>query len=531
MADVQNLAEYKVSIDGTSYDLMNIPPKNSPLVRTQKGAILKGLQLDEVTRGLARARKLYWCAYNGVAGFAGIRAKIVNLQDRLGQLCEKTVAALDEFEAQSNSVLENLNLTFKYLVDPEQREVALEFLASSAEAASNLAATAGSLAKDFETQASETFAAAGDTELAKGFSEQQKRDFEKMAREIEGKEAGAKKAAEEYDTLAKDYQQKYEEARHDASVESERAFISSIVGAVTKPFAAGLGAFAQAYAMKNPAVAAGTVASSLKQQNAPQTADTSQDQPEQDSDTPSDDAQKPDANTASGQDSNTSNQSKDPNATKKAAAAGAAAAADETAKGLGEASAKATEAAKSARDKEIIILKAQQEIAKARIEQISLLAQYAVDLKNIKQQSEITETTVRSLHIAIGALRSVAVTLRTAQKFWTQMQTFCLRLNSPTSGMQADVKRMSKVSKAVQNAYFKGDSKFKEHVVTYYAGWLAISLVVAEYREAAEKVANGIYDDIKLNPSTEASIGIAQQLGKELELEASAEIAELKKAA
>lgn len=130
MGEVKNLADYQVSIDGVAYDLMNVPPENSPLVRRQKAAILKDLQLEDITIGLARARKLYWCAYNGVAGFGSLRAKVVLLQDSLGQLCSGTAAALDEFQDKSKSVLENLNLTFKYLVDPEQREIALAFLDS-----------------------------------------------------------------------------------------------------------------------------------------------------------------------------------------------------------------------------------------------------------------------------------------------------------------------------------------------------------------------------------------------------------------
>lgn len=514
MGEVENLADYQVSIDGVAYDLMNVPPVNSPLVRQQKAAILKDLQLEDITIGLARARKLYWCAYNGVAGFGSLRAKVVLLQDRLGQLCSGTAAALDKFQHESKSVLENLNLTFKYLVDPEQREIALAFLDSSAEAASKLADVAGELAEKFEKQATDTFAAVSDTEIQKGLTEENKRKFEQVQHETEGRVAGATKAANEYDALTKDYQQKYEDARHDAAVESERAFISSIVSSVIKPFAAGAGAFAQAYAMENPAVAAATVAKSM--QNQPQTSD-------------GDDTTQERAGDETATTDATDDESKSgPSAGKKAAAAATAAAADEAAKSLREASDKAAERAKSAEDRVIVILKAQQEIAKARIEQVSLLAQYAVDLKNISQQIEVTEATVMSLHIAIGALKAVAVSLRSAQQFWQQMRTFCERLNDPTSGMQADIKRMSKFSTKVQDAYFKGDQTFKAHVVTYYGSWLAISLVTAEYREAAVKVGRGVYDDIEKNPDTQRSIGLARDLGEELELEANAEIAQLK---
>lgn len=516
MGEVKNLADYQVSIDGVAYDLMNVPPENSPLVRRQKAAILKDLQLEDITIGLARARKLYWCAYNGVAGFGSLRAKVVLLQDSLGQLCSGTAAALDEFQDKSKSVLENLNLTFKYLVDPEQREIALAFLDSSAEAASKLADVAGKLAEKFEKQATDTFAAVSDTEIQKGLTEENKRKFEQVQHETEGRVAGATKAANEYDALTKDYQQKYEDARHDAAVESERAFISSIVSSVIKPFAAGAGAFAQAYAMENPAVAAGTVAKSMQNQNQPQTSDGD------------DDAQEPAGDQTATTDATDDKSKSGPSAGKKAAAAATAAAADEAAKSLGEASDKAAERAKSAEDRVIVILKAQQEIAKARIEQVSLLAQYAVDLKNISQQIQVTEATVMSLHIAIGALKAVAVSLRSAQQFWQQMRTFCERLNDPTSGMQADIKRMSKFSTKIQDAYFKGDQTFKAHVVTYYGSWLAISLVTAEYREAAVRVGKGVYDDIRKNPDTQQSIGLARDLGTELEIEANAEIAQLK---
>lgn len=509
MAEIQNLADYKVAIDGRAYDLLTVPPKDSPIVQQQKEKILDGLSLDEVVRGLARARKLYWCAYNGVAGFANLRNQVTTLQDELAQLSRKTIDALGDFDTQSTSVLTNMNKVFKYLVQPGEMDVALGFLKSCASAASRLSDKAGTLANDFDKLADKTFATSNGAAVEQGLSEQQKRDYEQKNKELQGRIAKAEVAAKEFDKLSKDYKQKYEEAHHDAEKESERAFISSIVSAVTKPFSAGLGAFSQAYAQKNPAVAAATVANASQAQN----------QAEQDGGQ----AQPPAAANTSPAGGPTG-----PSTGKQAAAAGAAAAAEQSAKSISEAADKAADSAKSARDKEIAIIKAQQAVDTARIEQVSLLAQFAVDLKNVSEQIGVSNATIMSLQIAIGALRTVATSLRNASMFWSHMKVFCDRLNDPDSGLQADVQRMNGLSAEKQIKYFKGDEDFKADVVTYYAGWLALSLVVQEYRAATMKVRDGLYEDIKKNPDTRQSIALAQSLGDELLAESEADLKSLR---
>jgi hypothetical protein len=508
MADIQSMDDYKVIIDGQSYNLLQVPPANSPVVNAQRESILAGLKLDDVITGLERARGLLWCAYNGVAGFAPLRVQVLTRQDELAELCRKSFDSLASFDRISQDVLKNMSQVFKNLVIPAQLPIALGFLKSCASGAQRLADKAHELATDFDKLASSTFKTCCDTQLQEGLTEQQKLDFEQKSKEMQAQVARAQTASTEYDKLSKDYQKKYEDAHADAEKESDRAFTIALTSAIVKPLAAGLGAFAQMYtASKNPAAAVAVALDSNRQKGKPE--EGAAEEPKED-------------------DAAETSPDKGPSDAKKAAAAGAAEAAKETAKTIGETADKQADAANSARERELVILKAQQQIEMARVEQMSQLAQYAVELKNLEAQVGVSKTTVMSLHIASGALKAVVVSLRNAAMFWDHMKIFLERLNDPDVGLQADIKRAKDWDLSLQVDYFKTDDDFKTDVVTHYAGWLAISLIAKEYAKQAVAVRDKVYANVKSNPTTEDSIPLARQLGEQLFLETQADLTSAK---
>jgi hypothetical protein len=514
MADVQNIDDFKVDYNGTSYSLLTVPAENSPVVQEQTGKILVNLKLDEIVAGLAKSDDLLRCAYNGVAGKGSLRAAVLGLQHDLKDACDETMLALADFERGSRDVLANMNGMFRFLVQPGKTGLALNYFARCSTAAKSLADRASGLAERFHDLSGKTVNTAKDTEKEKGLSEDQQRAFETQTGELNAKIAEADTKSRELTKRCADLQTQYESAHSDAEKEADRAFAIGMVGAIMKPLAAGLGSAAAAYGASRTGGLSALLAP------APKT-DGGSDEKESGSG---------DGDTSSG-DSSPEKSSTDPaakpksdsTAGKQAALDGGAAAAKEGADALGKESDKSDERAKSARDLEMQILKMQQEMQTARIEQASLLAKFAVELTNVKDATKITAATVYSLYIAIGALKKVANVLDDAGMFWRQMEKFCSALNS--AGFQADVAMLKDAPNDMIDM-FRSDVPTKQNVVIYYASWLAIAVVTKQYQTAANNVRETMKKHFEENLNTQDSMALARELGGKLSIDAQKDIDE-----
>ncbi|RKP47601.1 hypothetical protein D7S89_15360 [Trinickia fusca] len=132
--------------------------------------------------------------------------------------------------------------------------------------------------------------------------------------------------------------------------------------------------------------------------------------------------------------------------------------------------------------------------AKQQMEAESLgdIEKYAIEIKNFNGEIDDVEIAVASLFLAIGALKQVAVVLRMANQFWTQMANACEQLAD--NRLKNKIEYFSKMAPEKRRTYIQND-RFKQEVIGYYAGWKAIEVVCQEYASEASKIQKRVHRD------------------------------------
>jgi hypothetical protein len=181
------------------------PPK---LVDAKKNVVLNKLKLSELIFSLKRFGNLLSLAHNGVAGFGELRAATNDRQDKLAVVCGETAAALETLARQTAVILDQLQRTFRYLIEGK-KAVALAFLKKGAETATEMATEASGLATKFDKLAEladETMARCGKIEIQQEKTDGEKRQLEHDVVDLRAKAANAKKLSEELAELRKKLQ-------------------------------------------------------------------------------------------------------------------------------------------------------------------------------------------------------------------------------------------------------------------------------------------------------------------------------------
>ena len=150
---------------------------------------------------------------------------------------------------------------------------------------------------------------------------------------------------------------------------------------------------------------------------------------------------------------------------------------------------------------------------KAEREANEQISRYAHQLASAKTENDIEKTTIESLHQAVGAMKRIAMMLRTNAMFWRQMRDHCANLKKSDLGEKITL-YMKESLEFRRMMYLESD--FMTAAVTYLAGWRAIEVIAGEYGVACGTVRAQIQEDLAKNPSTEASIKLAPALAANL---------------
>ena len=243
MADVVQMSDYEVSIDGTTYSAIAVPAANSGVVVAEKTRLLKNLKLESLISDLFRSGDLLNLAYNGVAGFGDLRAAVTSISDRLRVLAADCELTMQRFERSARGIALNLKDCFKFLMGGRE-EAAIIWLGKAGDAALGMSTEAYALADRFDVLGNDAVKTLMDTQKAQGETETAKAKLEPQIADLNAQDAGARKLAEELVKQKEDLQQLYNEAKEKAETHENRAFALSIVNAIMKPLGEGLGSFA-----------------------------------------------------------------------------------------------------------------------------------------------------------------------------------------------------------------------------------------------------------------------------------------------
>lgn len=440
-----------VSVNETTYSLVEAPPEDSKIVQDQESRLLGAVDLQSLVKDLGNVGKFVRIAYNGVVAagpkFAGQQVKIHGLGLKVTKLCDKSAVTVAKFKNASGSILVNLKSTYSYLLD-NLEEMAVITLSSVAKLAGTMKQAASELQREFEEKGDEVNEILEQMMLKKGeqaivvlemdvkrkkMEEQQKRQKEILAEAVEH----MKKANEDLRVA----ELKEEEAVMGiiaAGVSEQRlqAFRILVNGLTTSISQFGLGGLR------------GIVAEQKPSQPMPH------DQPAE----------------------------------------------CQPQEGLVAAAEKMAERRKANRCEALELANKQREIRSSALQK---LTEFACTLAECTDEREMADAAVGALHQAMLGLRQLSAIMMQAAVFWQQMQDHCLSL--------ADAEMKTAVEVAMNS--YSGEKRmevwtsegFKMQAVQFYAGWVALHRVCTTYVEQIKLTRKDLYAYIEENPTYEES--------------------------
>ena len=234
--------DVSVKIEGETFSMLEIPDVRSQLVKRSKKGLLNGsLDLASLVSELAKLGSFIRVAYNGVAGCTELQIKVQRVGYTITKLTDKSAVTVQNFKSASNTVLQELQGTYEFLLDGLE-EMALETLSLLSKVAENMAKAAEELHTDFDAATTDVIEALVDTQREKGCQEKQKQkmkdeqeEFERNRKKAQALQKDALEAEEKFDKLYYEAQE-----REDEALESEGSILKSISNSLTSVFGAGV---------------------------------------------------------------------------------------------------------------------------------------------------------------------------------------------------------------------------------------------------------------------------------------------------
>ena len=211
-------------------------------MKRSKEDLLNGsLDLASLVNELAKLGSFIRVAYNGVAGSTKLQIKVQKVGYKITKLADKSAVTVQNFKSASNSVLQELQGTYEFLLDGLE-EMALETLSLLSKVAENMAKAAEELHTDFDAATTDVIEALEDTQTEKGCQEDRKQKMKDEQKEFEMKrkkaEALQKDAVEAEELFNKLYHQAQE--REDEALASEGNILKSISNSLSSMLGAGV---------------------------------------------------------------------------------------------------------------------------------------------------------------------------------------------------------------------------------------------------------------------------------------------------
>ena len=243
MLNAKDLLLGSLDLQSPVDDLVTIPDAKSNMVLNAKDLLPGSLDLQSLVDDLGKLGNFIRVAYNGVAGNTEVQIKVQTVGYKIAKLADKSAITVYQFKSASQSVLEELQGTYQYLLDGLE-EMALETLSMLTDVVAEMATAAHELYSDFEKATDDVRDALENTQKAKGAEEEEKKTREKERQEFESrvKQAGQRqKNALEAEAKA---QALYDQAqaREDKAMDKQDSLLSALASVFTGTISAAKGA-------------------------------------------------------------------------------------------------------------------------------------------------------------------------------------------------------------------------------------------------------------------------------------------------
>ena len=246
--DVVAIGDYEVMISGEKYSMTEDPKPESTVVIEQINNTLASIKLEQMCDDLTLTGDLIYCAYNGIdPKFGELRALVSGLHKSFVDLLLRSEHQMGELDATAGEILPDLRKVFRFLMSGKE-STAITFLNNAATKAGKLSAGMKELSDEYKALAVLAQKAVEMAETQHGLELEQIDALKQRLGEINAQNERAVDLAARLATAVKNLQAKYEEAKSKSESSENRAFALSIIGAIMKPLAEGVGAAAGAFA-------------------------------------------------------------------------------------------------------------------------------------------------------------------------------------------------------------------------------------------------------------------------------------------
>ena len=149
------------------------------------------------------------------------------------------------------------------------------------------------------------------------------------------------------------------------------------------------------------------------------------------------------------------------------------------------------------------------ELRKIRSKALQDIAEYTMQMQNCKNDAELSQAAISSLHQAMGGLKLLSAVMRKIANFWGKVEAHCKNL------AKQDMQNMivSALKKGPEDKIRVWNSLgFKTKAMDYYAKWVALDKVCGAYLGRIKVTQRELYDNLAENLTTEQARRNIRQL-------------------
>ncbi len=510
-----------VVFDNVKYDVIAGPDDATPLVQLVRTAVLQTLEIDKLVNHLNRTDDLLYIAACGVAGLMhpttqqALSAQVMNLQYKLRTNTGEIETALLSFGESARNMLSILRGAFKDLYSLHEAD-AVTRLARCESVATKMAESAGGLEGTFQSLVEQAGAVLQLTSETCNRHKQDRLPMQQRQLDINARDQGIKAKRAELELQMMTVKTLYEKAKAAQTAADERAFTQAIVSHITVAFGGGI---LDGLALKTASLKAGSeLAAALIEMRTIYPAQ------KEEAETPTEDA--PPLTEEAKKEKNAEAARKAYEEVTASTARGAAAEsvgaglADEGSSTEEMASACSAIAATYAKEKsrylDMLI-----DLQEQECEALDAMAQDALELGAAKDNEDLGQAAVVSLHHAVATLKQIVVILAKHKQIFTQIAMNCAR--GAQADLRTDIERYMWRPREERIAAYT-ERVFLVHMLTTAAQWHALQLVAKEYRSAIQSAYKSMGETYTRNPTIEEGCQLAAVLGAALAQEVAAEV-------
>ena len=466
--------------DGTEYNLLEGPGKDSKYVVQAREKLMERLQINELAADLANVGKFMLMAHCGVMGHLQLELKVRERLQSVVKLCDDTVFTLNEFDRASDSAISNMAIAYEYLTEGFE-DIALETLQDVSETSKNMAIESSKLQQRFGDEATKVEEVHKDTLTERSAVEKAnikttKDIVQQKQEQIDTQSMLTKAAAEEEKTL-KELEKTLK--AENKTAEERRKIAQQLKNDLDKVQEKLDAADSEARMALNQAATGfwGSIGNAFTHLIGEKTED--------------------DINAEKVQISYSNIEHQHQDALIKS-------------KELKEAEDKKAKLLKEERE---LYAKQLEERRKEREEARKKMAEAARQLAESIFEENVQKESLYCLHYALTALRHLQNIMQVATNFWRETHSACNAITGNTMTKRLDRLKALEVEQRKKLWSTRG---LKMEAIKYYAQWVAIQQMCSISRESIINSQRQVHMFVRQNPTKEQGKELLQKLAKEL---------------